>query len=131
KLGARTLLDGDGAPEEHRAALEKLAAELNAPAHGWTLVETTGTPAGRHRALATLPDGGTALFLDGGDDLPHQTPATPWESLVRAETHVIGASAAHPDLYPELCALAARGELPLVELTRPIALGEVPDALAA
>src|SRR5206468_1845870 len=85
RLGAEAILDGDDPPETHRARLAELAAERDAPAHGVILIETTATPAGRHRALATLSDGGTAVLLDGGDDLRHELPATAWESLARSE----------------------------------------------
>jgi 6-hydroxycyclohex-1-ene-1-carbonyl-CoA dehydrogenase len=130
RLGARAVLENGASPEAERAAIAKMTAELSAPSQGLLLLETTGSASGRERALSLVSEGGTAVLLDGGDDA-HPVPPSAWESLARSEAQIIGASAAHPDLYPELCALAARGELPLSELTRKVAPSEVAEALAA
>jgi 6-hydroxycyclohex-1-ene-1-carbonyl-CoA dehydrogenase len=104
--GARSIgVDPSQAPEE--AALE------DAPT---IILESTGRSAARHRALAMLPPGATAVFLDGPDDAV-PVPPPDWARFSAGENRLLGAEAAHPDLLPEVCALAARGELPLREVT--------------
>lgn len=129
-LGARFVVDADRSPGDARAEIERQAAALGVATHCYKLIETTATPAGRHRAAAMLPDGGTAVLLDGGDDLLHPLPAMPWESLARSEAQLIGASACHPDLFPELCALVVRGELPIARLVTRVSPADAAEALA-
>jgi len=120
-LGARFAVDGALAPTQLREALAREAAALGLPLSGAKLLETTATAQGRAIALALLGDGGTAVLLDGGD----QTAAPlACELFAREETQVIGASACHPDLLPELCALVVRGELPLTLLTTRFTAGD-------
>jgi threonine dehydrogenase-like Zn-dependent dehydrogenase len=89
------------------------AAQLPAPE---IVLETSGSAAGRHRALTMLPPGATAVFLDGPAD-SLKVPLPDWQRFSDGECRLLGAEAAHPDLLPEVCALAARGELPLAEWT--------------
>jgi 6-hydroxycyclohex-1-ene-1-carbonyl-CoA dehydrogenase len=109
--GAGCVLDG---ADDDAEVLERLAAharDRQSIAFELTVLETTGTAAGRRRAveLAALA-GGTAVLLADGDGLEVTAPL---DALAAAEAHVIGASACHPDLLPELLALVARGELSL------------------
>ena len=130
-LGARVVTDADGAPEETRATVERAAEALGIATVAYKILETTASAAGRHRALAMAPEGGTVLFLDGGEDLPQgatHAPPAPWELLARGEVQLVGASACHPDLYPELCALVAKGALPIGQLVTRV---EPADAEAA
>jgi 6-hydroxycyclohex-1-ene-1-carbonyl-CoA dehydrogenase len=128
-LGARAVISPELAPDEARVAVEREAAAAGVRAYAWKLVETTATAAGRLRALAMLPAGGTAALLDGGDDLDGR--AAPWARLAALEAQVIGAAAAHPDLLPELCALVVRKELPLAPLVAAVAPAEIATAIAA
>jgi threonine dehydrogenase-like Zn-dependent dehydrogenase len=114
--GARPFFaDSAGAPEE-------AAAEI--------VLETTGSSAGRHRALAMLGPGATAVFLDGpGEQLA--VPPPDWTRFCAGERRLLGAEAAHPDLMPEVCALFARGELPLDDLLVPISPDEIDATLRA
>jgi len=94
------------------------------------VLETTGSAAGRHRALALLAPGATAVFLDGpGAELP--VPPPDWTRFCAGERRLLGAEAAHPDLMPEVCALFARGELPLDDLLLPISPDEIDATQAA
>jgi threonine dehydrogenase-like Zn-dependent dehydrogenase len=103
------------------AAPEETAAEV--------VLETTGSSAGRHRALAMLAPGATAVFLDGPVDAV-QVPQPDWPRFVAAEGKLLGAEAAHPDLLPEVCALFARGELPIASLVTAIEPSQIDATLA-
>jgi L-iditol 2-dehydrogenase len=133
ELGARLALDAALAPDETRAALEREAAAMGVPFEGAKLLDATASAAGRARAVAMLPAGGTAVLLDGARvDAPAADGRAPdWERLAAVEGQVIGAQAAHPDLYPELCALVVRGDLALAPLTAAVAVEELPAALVA
>ena len=77
-----------------------------------------------------LAPGSTAVFLDGpGEQIA--VPAPDWPRFVAGERRLLGAEAAHPDLLPEVCALFARGELPLDELVLPISPDEIDATQAA
>ncbi len=58
-------------------------------------------------------------------------PPPDWPRFVAQESRLLGAEAAHPDLLPEVCALFARGELPVASLVTAIEPGGVDAALAA
>ena len=100
-----------------------------APAPGAIVVSTRGTRRDRQRALALVAEGGTAVLLDGAE--PEAAIETDWSRLVRAEAHVFGVVGGHPDLLPELCALAARGQLPLADSVARVAPSDVERAWAA
>jgi len=103
------------------AAPEETAVEV--------VLETTGSSAGRHRALAMLAPGATAVFLDGPvDAVP--VPLPDWPRFVAGEGKLLGAQAAHPDLLPEVCALYARGELPIASLVTAIEPAQIDATLA-
>jgi threonine dehydrogenase-like Zn-dependent dehydrogenase len=136
ETGARFALDTTLPPEATRDEAERLAAAAGLPTSGYKLVETTGTAAGRQRALGMLPDGGTAALLDGAEradapgDARAPVPPPDWEALARREVEIVGASACHPDLYPELGALHARGELPLEREVAAVGVEEAGRAIA-
>lgn len=121
-LGARFTVDGALPAPALRDELARQASAFGLPLSGTKLLETSASPAGRAAALALLTDGGTLVLLDGGSD--EAAPPLAWESLARDEAQVIGASACHPDLLPELCALVVRGDLPLVALTTRVGAGD-------
>lgn len=126
-LGAARVLGAEDAPEEQRVRLDEEARRLGASAHGYKVLDTTGTAAGRDRAIRLCPPGGTVALLDGGPDRGDPVPPPDWEALARAEVKLLGASACHPELIPELCALVVRGEVPLDPI---VARAGAADAIA-
>ncbi len=88
------------------------------------VLETTGTSRGRSRALALTRGGETVAFLDGART--DEPPASiDWGPIVRGEITLLGATACHPDLIPELMALVVRGDLKLDGLLRAVRPGEL------
>jgi D-arabinose 1-dehydrogenase-like Zn-dependent alcohol dehydrogenase len=79
-------------------------------------------------ALSLVSPGCTIVLLDGD---PRGELPTDWPALIAAEAHVIGAVGGHPDLLPELCALAVRGQLPLADNVRRVPLAEASTARGA
>jgi D-arabinose 1-dehydrogenase-like Zn-dependent alcohol dehydrogenase len=95
---------------------------------GAVILATRADRAERQRALALAGDGATVVLLDGAD---HDGDfVTDWRRLVAAEIRVLGVVGGHPDLLPELCALVVRGQLPLGENVRPVALADAARAHA-
>jgi threonine dehydrogenase-like Zn-dependent dehydrogenase len=122
-LAAHELLRAAGAEATLDAALAP--SELDAA----IVLETTGRSAARHRALAMLAPGASAVFLDGGTD-GIQVPPPDWTRFCAGEQRLYGAEAPHPDLLPELAALFARGELPIDRVLVPLAPSELPTVTA-
>lgn len=132
-----------------RRVLRELATAAGLLPHGLTHIETTGSDAGRARALGLLAAGGTAVLLDRSRPLDH--PAEPaaaplaapliadpgiagmavLERITREQCQILGAGPGHPDLLPELVALLDRSQLDLQALTRPVAPAEADSELAA
>lgn len=146
--GALSALD----PAEHdadsaRRTLRELAAAAGLPSHELTVLETTGSDAGRARALGLLERGGTAVLLDRSRPLdqppdpaalaaplPGDASVTGLALLDRItseQCQILGAGPGHPDLLPELIALVERSGLELTALTRPVAPDSVDAELAA
>ncbi|MCS6915289.1 MAG: alcohol dehydrogenase catalytic domain-containing protein [Myxococcales bacterium] len=130
-----TTLDPEGARDELRG----IAMRLEVPAPRLCVLETTGTDAGRARAVALLAEGGTAVLLDRSTPpgLAAPLPAGPalggpavLQRLCEEQAAVLGAGAAHPDLLPELLALVVRGALELSALTIAIPPEELEAVLA-
>jgi threonine dehydrogenase-like Zn-dependent dehydrogenase len=111
----------EATPERIRAVLGEQTARA------WRVFETTRRPAGLRRALELVrPTGTLSLLGDEADELP----------LLRRpllEVPVLATAAPHPDLLPELAALAIRGDVPLEPLTGARAVGpaELDEAIAA
>jgi 6-hydroxycyclohex-1-ene-1-carbonyl-CoA dehydrogenase len=141
-FGALGALDGGALdPAGAWAAVREIAGRAEVPVHGAVLIETTGTDAGRARALGMIEAGGTAILLDRQDPVgagqAGPLPAGPGldgpallERVCREQGRVLGAPAAHPDLLPELLALVQRAELDLGALTLAVAPTEIEDTLA-
>jgi hypothetical protein len=98
-----------------------------APTDG-AFVLATGA-ADRTRALALLAPGVTLMLLDGDSDGAEAAGA--WSRVVDTEARVLGCISGHPDLLPELCALAVRGQLPLAGAVRRVAPADAVAAHAA
>lgn len=130
--------------ESARRTLRELAAGAGLLPHGLTHLETTGSDAGRARALGLLEAGGVALLLDRsqplGDDAagpgllaapliadPSVAGLALLERVSNEGCQILGAGPGHPDLLPELVALLERAQLDLCTFTRAV----TPDAVAA
>lgn len=137
-------------PDAARARLRELASGAGLLPHGLTLIETSGSDAGRARALAMLEAGGTAILLDRAAPLAAGTPAAPatpplaaplpagphlgiaaLERVVDEQCQILGAGPAHPDLLPELLALLERARIDLSALTRPVEPADVHTVMDA
>lgn len=130
-------------------ALRKLCDEVGLAWHGLCVLETSGSDAGRARALGLLGAGGTAVLLeraqpldatDVGPALPAAVSAGPGvggiallEKVVAEGCQIIGAGTPHPDLLPELVALIERAqlELELSTLTRTVSPAQIDAVMAA
>lgn len=144
-------------PAEHDAdsaqrILRELAASSGMLPHGLTYIETTGSDAGRARALSLLTAGGIALLLDRSRPLDHPAEYPPESApvplaepliadanlagpavlarIAREQCQILGAGPGHPDLLPELIALIARSQLDLTALTRSVTMSAVDAELA-
>lgn len=127
--GARFQLDGAALdPAGARRTLEAEARVAGIERFELKVIETTGTAAGRRRAVALVEAGGTAALLGDGDG---GEVTAPLDGLAESAAAVVGAGPCHPDLYPELCALASRGELDLAAHTERLPFDALADALAA
>lgn len=130
------------------AALLRLCDEAGLPWHGLCVLETSGSEAGRTRALTMLGAGGTAVLLERAQPLDaplYPAPALPvagagptsgislLEKAVSEGCQIIGAGTPHPDLLPELVALIERAQLEpeLSTLTRAITPTEIDAVMAA
>lgn len=74
--------------------------------------------------------GPRATVVVAADELPALSPLTPLELALCQEAVVAGVAGCHPDLVPELAALAVRGDLALAALTEVVAVGALADRLA-
>lgn len=127
------------------AELVRLCQQAGLPPHGLLLLETSGSDAGRARALSLLEAGGTAILLErsqplGGTPARLSLPAelnagpglagvSPLETVAAESCTILGAGPPHPDLLPELLALVERAGLDLAALTRKVA--PTPEAVEA
>ncbi len=124
-----------------KKALYEIAAAAGLPNLGPCLLESSGSDAGRARALSLLDAGATAVLLDRAEPL-HGLPTGPGlpaalcagpdlsgiallHPIVAQGGLVLGAGPPHPDLLPELVALVERAQIDLGVLTRAIAPSEV------
>ena len=135
-------------PDAARAQVRELAAAAGLPVHGAVLIETTGSDAGRARALGMSEAGGTVILLSRGHVPADETaPATGalaaepvggpgltgvalLERVTEEQCQILGAGAPHPDLLPELLALLARAQIDPSTLVRPVDVGSI-DAVMA
>lgn len=131
--------------EALRQAMYEQAKQLGLMTHGHCLIETTGSDAGRARALGTLSAGGTAILLDRATTLepvashampmplaagPAHAAVAMMEEITNQQCQVIGVGPPHPDLLPELLALTERASIDLATLTRAVAPAEVAEVFA-
>ena len=126
--------DPDGWVGAVRAALAGEAAALP-PSALWRVFDTAGTPASRRAAAAFARHGATLGLLAGSaagvahDDLGALGGAL--DAGLDREAVLFGVALAHPDLVPEIAALATRGQLPLGESVQVFPVAALAEALRA
>ncbi len=101
-------------PDLHdpRAVVAEHAFANGFSSRPWYIFETSGLP--DHRALATALVGPNACLVAlPCDDASHGRHSLDLDTIARANATCIGLAGAHPDLLPEVAALAVRGELDL------------------
>ncbi len=74
--------------------------------------------------------GPRATVVVAADLLPALSPLTPLELALCQEVVIAGVAGCHPDLVPELVALAVRGDLALADVTEVVTVDELPARLA-
>ena len=119
------------APQELRAAVRARLAATPQPAPlPWKVFETTGRAAGRARAAALAHAGGTLTLLSGeAAGTRDAWPAPP--ELLDEDVTILAVAGAHPDLVPEVVALAVRGDLDVAAAVEIRPRAELDDIVAA
>lgn len=144
---AMAAIDANLDDEAARNTLRELCEGAGLPDHGICILETTGSDAGRARALGILSTGGTAVLLDRPQPLdapaesetlasdldagPARRNVALLDRLVREGCQIIGAGPSHPDLLPELLSLVQRAGVDLAALTRAISPPQIESVMAA
>lgn len=138
-------------PGAMRLRLREIATEAGLTSHGLVLIESSGSDAGRARALGMSEAGGTVILLGRGHELGPATATSTTDSALAAEPvggpgltsiallervsteqcQIHGAGAPHPDLLPELLALLDRAGVDLSTLVRAVEPGDVDAEMAA
>ncbi|HKA87440.1 MAG TPA: alcohol dehydrogenase catalytic domain-containing protein [Haliangiales bacterium] len=110
-------------PEEEELSPQALRAAIAARAGAppWRAFDTSGGSLGRRRALALAAPGGTLVALAPGDLAPIGV-----DDALAAEVTIVGVAGPHPDLYPEVAALAARGDIDLAATVTVVPPEEIP-----
>jgi threonine dehydrogenase-like Zn-dependent dehydrogenase len=99
---------------------EALRARAGAPP--WRVFDTGATEPSRRRGLSLASGGGTLVCLAlARDDRP-----LPLGAALATEVAILGVAAPHPDLYPEVAALAARGDIDLAGAITVVPAAEIP-----
>jgi threonine dehydrogenase-like Zn-dependent dehydrogenase len=141
-LGSLVATPATPSPDDHTAAwIEAIRAALAGEAHAlpppaiWRVFDTTGAAANR-RAVAALARAGATLGLLEGRSagLAHDDLTSLGAALAGGLAHelvLFGVAVAHPDLMPEIAALAARGQLVLAERVHVFPVARLADAIAA
>lgn len=134
-------------PDAARARVREIAAAAGLPVHGAVLIETTGSDAGRARALGMSEAGGTVILLSRGHALEDGAPPAGalaaeqvggsgltsvalLERVTEEQCQILGAGAPHPDLLPELLALLDRARVDLSTLVQPVDAGSIESVMA-
>jgi threonine dehydrogenase-like Zn-dependent dehydrogenase len=110
------------------ARSNRLVDLASPPAEPVRVFETTGTAAGRARALSLAGPGAQVAMVAPGATGAEASEPLPVDALFGAGASVAFVAGAHPDLIPEVAALAVKGELDLARVADVIdatALGEL------
>jgi threonine dehydrogenase-like Zn-dependent dehydrogenase len=119
-------------PARVTEALASAQARIRTAAgHGgerpWCIFATDAGPAQRNLALAAMTPGSRVVFLARSAlGLDAAGPAVDVDTVVDADGTLLGVAGAHPDLLPEVAALAVRGDIDLAGASQIVA----PEALA-
>ena len=118
----------DAGDSSWRAMVAAAAQQRGFERRPWNVFETSGTAQHRARACSLLGPAGTLVLLASpatpeperySPDVNRSPSATARpspidvEAIARADGRCIGVAGAHPDLLPEVAALAVRGDLDL------------------
>jgi threonine dehydrogenase-like Zn-dependent dehydrogenase len=125
---------GQAVSVEPARASEALAGALAgvraAAGHGerpWCIFATDAGPAQRNLALAAMTPGSRVVFLARSAlGMGAAGPALDIDTVVDADGTLLGVAGAHPDLLPEVAALAVRGDIDVAGASQILA----PEALA-
>ncbi len=108
------------------ALRERAPEEVGADAAG-VIVETSGTAELRGLALALARPGGTAVLAgDRSRSAPSAEPPGALGTAASEGITLLGVPGPHPDLIPELAAMAARGDIDLAAAAAVAELDEIP-----
>ncbi len=107
------------------SAAQARAAAAELSDRPWRIFETSGEKAGRDLARELAGPGSTVALLSTGFDAGASFDAAP---LLAREVAVFGITGAHPDLLPEVAALAVRREL---DLDRAAVIASISDPQSA
>jgi threonine dehydrogenase-like Zn-dependent dehydrogenase len=118
----------EAAPEAEalRRALAASAPEGAANDPPDAIFETTGEPWARELALELAAPAGLALLVGRGVTGASGR-QTAIDAAADAGVTVLGVAGPHPDLLPEVAALAARGELDLAAAAAVVTIDELPE----
>jgi len=118
--------------DERALPPDECAAAVRARIAGTTprvVFEVSARGAGRARAAALAGPGMVLVLLAGAAAGANDSPPLP-AALLDDDVTCVGVAGAHPDLLPELCALAARGEIDLAGAADLRSWTDVPAAIA-
>ena len=107
QLGLRSLAV---APTDARTAVTECLRGSGSAAKPWYIFDTQGTHTCREIA-ATLAGPGATITLYAPPMMSDTQQPQDWETALRHGARLLGVTAAHPDLLPEVAALAATGQL--------------------
>jgi threonine dehydrogenase-like Zn-dependent dehydrogenase len=107
------------APDELLVAVRRRAEAAGQSGWGWKVFEVSGRAGWRRRALALAGgSGGLAALAAGSLVGVDEDEAMALAGLVDGEGTVVTVAAPHPDLVPELAAMAQKREIDLVARVR-------------
>jgi D-arabinose 1-dehydrogenase-like Zn-dependent alcohol dehydrogenase len=117
------------APATAAALMRARLLDAGATALPHKVFETSARAAGRARAAALAGPGATLVLLAGVAAGARDATPVP-AAILDLDALVVGVAGAHPDLVPELAALAARGELDLAGAADIRPFADLPAILA-
>lgn len=114
-----TGLDAKGIRDEVRI----IARELGAPAHSWKIFEFSGTRAGQELAYGLLTYAATLSIVGFTMDRVEVR----LSNLMAFDAALIGTWGCRPELYPDIVAMVARGDLDLTPFVETFPLSSIND----
>lgn len=112
--GAAVPVEADAPAGQAAEALRSAAAAAGHGERPWCMFVTDAGPEHRSLALAAMRSGSRLVLLARRAlGLPDRGPPLDLDAVADADGTLLGVAGAHPDLLPEVAALAMRGELDL------------------